>query len=108
MVGFEAIVTSATEGDSIGLTITNSAYLPIEWWTEDRSVVSGLAGDYAAASQQQTYVGQRQYGIATYDYPDRAEGTESFEIHVRIAGYPETEVVLEADIFDDDASFSPY
>ena len=69
-------------------------------------VSASSEADYLGASGGGTFAGQQAFQIFTLE-DAVAENIESLEIHVQIVGRPETHVVLEADILDDDITISP-
>jgi RHS repeat-associated protein len=98
---FGASVAAATEGSDVVLTITADEELEFEYWVEDVSASDG--SDYTGASGT---VWADPYNDGVVAFPTIPnlldEAIRSFKVHVRIAGAEESEVVLEADILDDD------
>ena len=79
--------------------------LPMEFWLEDGSAdASDYGGEvnHAGATAWTLNASGAEASSANFSFPvaddSVAETTESFKIHVRVVGHPETEMVLEADI----------
>jgi hypothetical protein len=100
---FAASVMPATEGDPVLLYLAATAPASLEYWVEDVSAQMGL--HYTADSEHHTVsVGPGQPVRELFPTIENTAHyhTRSFKIHVRPVGDAANEVVLEADIFDDD------
>lgn len=106
-ITYEAEVESAIEGDAVILTTTSNADIQFEYRVENVDSAAQLGADYSGPAWWTSQPGRNgQIEIPTIDRPGE-QGTRSFRVYVRIAGHPETEMLLEADILEDDPNSAP-
>jgi len=97
-------VSAVTEGGDIVLSISGGGGLTLEYWTVDVSATRG--SDYTSSATASSpallpYTGVDPIYVHIPTLTDsNNETTESLAIHLRIQGYPSSEMVLEADIQD--------
>jgi RHS repeat-associated protein len=99
---FAAGASSAVEGADVLLTVSANVALNFEYWVEDKSAFRGP--DYSdpnssSSTNWQPVPATWQIAFPTYHTTD-IETTKSFKIHVRPVGYAAGELVLEADLYD--------
>jgi YD repeat-containing protein len=116
-ITFDAEVDSATEGNQVVLILNASASVQLEYWMNFNTAIfaNGEAwlttqGQLVASSDTvwASSSGPTQVTFSTIDKAGYSP-TRSIEIHVRAVGDPSSEIILEGDIFNDDAiAFSAY
>jgi RHS repeat-associated protein len=105
---FTATVQPADEGQPMTVNISSDGPAQLEYWLVPRSAALGT--DYVVDPDDPTVTSgtlstdldsDGQINISTIrDHVDNP--TKSFEIHIRIVDHPESEIILEGDILDDD------
>jgi RHS repeat-associated protein len=103
-VSFDAVVQPAVEGDDVLLSVSVNEAVGLEYLAEDVSAQAGIDYTDPGASGGVNWVFIDPSNQVFFGNIENTldEAIRSFKVRVRLAGYPETEVVLEADILDDD------
>jgi RHS repeat-associated protein len=102
---------SAPEGDNLLISFVVfsggvSIVANVEYWTEDVTAEEGeddYTPLYSSTSPGVLSTITGYFNVATLA-DSLNETTESFAVHLRIQGYPESEIVLEGDIEDEDGA----
>jgi RHS repeat-associated protein len=103
-VWFDAVVQPAVEGDDVLLSVSVNEAVGLEYLVEDVSAQAGIDYTDPGASGGVNWVSIDPSNQVFFGTVENTldEAIRSFKVRVRLAGFPETEVVLEADILDDD------
>jgi RHS repeat-associated protein len=101
-IDFEAAALSAVEGEDIVLLYAYESPALVEYYVEDVSAEEGT--HYTDPNNTSSTSWATLNSTGQFEFPTipttAYEGTRSFKIHLRIAGYPSSEIILEADLFD--------
>jgi RHS repeat-associated protein len=102
---FQAAIAPVTEGSDAVLITSNAGTRNLEYYVEDVSAIRATDFNDPNSTSSTAWATIGANGTVAFPTIDRAylQPARSFKVHVRAVGEPNSEIVLEADILDNDA-----